>query len=492
MDHAAAPGQAPERDEDRSYLNFSQKLTYSLGQMSVSLSPALISSWLIYYYTGRPSAGEGSPPIMLVSAMAMSLGGFLPRFLEALAEPIVGHLSDKWVTRWGRRIPWIVIGTPLLAFFSIGIWFPPNPDGMGEVWFRLAGVDFNANCLWLLASHTAFWFLYTAVVIPYLALLPEITPSVKERIVVSEFMAYSDVAGTVIGSLGLGLMIDMFAQGLGIGPIRLANGFQVSGFIIGAIFAASFFAAISLVRETKKESRVVVDFHFVESIRETFKNSSFTPYVICSAAIRMTVDILLASMPFMVVVIMGLSEGLAGILQGVIVLGAGFLFPLVSKLAENRGKKGIYLLGMIWFTVAMLIFAMVRHAPFFGWFVNLIATMIGKPMSPSWISFAHAVFALALCAFPVSVIFVLQRPILTDVIDEDARLTGYRREAMYNGMEGLISKPASALAYAIVPMLNLWLGATADRPWGIIAAPILAASVMTIGWVSFTKYPFRQ
>ncbi|MCL4235527.1 MAG: hypothetical protein KJ042_13520, partial [Deltaproteobacteria bacterium] len=71
MDHAAAPGQAPERDEDRSYLNFSQKLTYSLGQMSVSLSPALISSWLIYYYTGRPSAGEGSPPIMLVSAMAI-------------------------------------------------------------------------------------------------------------------------------------------------------------------------------------------------------------------------------------------------------------------------------------------------------------------------------------------------------------------------------------------------------------------------------------
>lgn len=488
MSNDAIAGSEAEHD----HLSFRQRLTYSVGQLSVSLSPALISSWLIYYYTGRPSAGEGSPPIMLVSAAAMSLGGFLPRLLEAFAEPIVGHLSDKWTFRRGRRIPWIVVGTPLLAFFSIGIWFPPTPDGLGDAWFRFAGMDFTPNLLWLLAAHTAFWFLYTAVVIPYLALLPEITPSVRERIVVSEFMAYSDVAGTVIGSLGLGLMIDAFAGGLGLGPWRLSNGFQVSGLLIGVVFAASFLIAISMVREQPKKGGITVDFHFAQSIRETFRNHSFTPYVVASAAVRMSTDILLASMPFMVVVLMGLSEGYAGVMQGVIVLGAGALFPLVSRMAERRGKKSVFQLGLGWFAVAISVLALLKHAPFFGWAIGAVTSIFGYPLSPSYVQFAHGVVAMALCAFPVSTIFVLQRPLLTDVIDEDARLTGYRREAMYNGMEGLISKPASALAYAIVPLLNAAFGATADRPWGVIAGPILSACVILIGWAAFRRYPFKQ
>jgi GPH family glycoside/pentoside/hexuronide:cation symporter len=99
---------------------------------------------------------------------------------------------------------------------------------------------------------------------------------------------------------------------------------------------------------------------------------------------------------------------------------------------------------------------------------------------------------LAMCAFSVAVIFVLQRPILTDVIDHDEKLTGYRREAMYNGMEGLISKPASGIAYAIVPLLFAALGATNERPFGIIAAPLVAALILFIGWAVFRRYPIEK
>ena len=59
-------------DEDKTCLSFGEKFTYAFGQMAVSLSPALISTWLIYYYTGRnDSAGN---PILMISAMAILCG----------------------------------------------------------------------------------------------------------------------------------------------------------------------------------------------------------------------------------------------------------------------------------------------------------------------------------------------------------------------------------------------------------------------------------
>ena len=477
-------------EDDKTCLSFAEKFTYAFGQMAVSLSPALISSWLIYFYTGRTT--PDGQTIFLVSAMAMSLGGLIPRFIEAVAEPIVGHLSDKWNFRMGRRIPWVAFGTPFLMLFSVIIWFPPDAAGAGRLYFNLFGLDVTTNFMYLLFTHTGFWVLYTAVVAPYLSLLPEITPYNNERIKVSEYMAYSDVIGTALGSLGLGFMISAFAGGLRIGSFALDNAYQVSGLFIGLFFAISFYVSIWKVREKPFDKSKAVGFKFSESVVETFKNPTFPAYVTASAAIRMGVDVILAAMPFLVARLMGLSEGLAGALQGVIVLGAAFLFPLVSHLAEKHGKKKIFLLGLIWFVGCLVLLAMVKHFPLFGYPVAGVASLLGYHLTASWVSFSHAMVTLALTAFAVSIVFVLQRPILTDVIDYDEKLTTYRREAMYNGMEGLISKPASGIAYFIVPLLNKYLGATAEQPMGILAAPIVAAAILFVGWWFFRPYPIEK
>ena len=470
-------------------LGFSQKLTYPLGQLAVSLSPALISTWLIYFYAGR--TGAGGAPLILVSALAMSLAGLIPRCIEAFAEPVVGHLSDKLNTRWGRRIPWVVVGTPLLAVCSVLIWFPPDPEGQGRALVSVLGLDLTPNFLWLLGAHTAFWVLYTAVAAPYLSLLPELTSDGKERIQLSEYMAYSDVAGTVLGSLGLGWLLDVYSGGFHRWGLRLSNGFEVAGVLIGVIFTGSFFASISRVKERPYSAAKAVHFSFVESVVETFKNRAFTPYVASSAALRMGMDIVLASIPFLVSRILGLSEGLAGVLQGVIVLGAAFLFPLVSRLATRRGKKAVFSLGQLWFAGCLLGLTTLVHFPFFGWPIAALAGALGHPLAPNEVSFAHALVTMGLCAFSISVIFVLQRPLLNDVMDHDERLTGYRREAMYNGMEGLISRPASGLAYFIVPLLNEYLGASVERPYGVLAAPLVAGLIIFAGWWSFRRYPIE-
>lgn len=539
-------------------MSFAEKFTYSLGQTAVSLSPALISSWLVYYYIGRIENGKG---LLLVSATAMSLCGLVPRFLEAIAEPLVGYWSDKWNFKMGRRIPWIVFGTPFLTLFSILIWFPPDPPSVytvgvgtsanlpaltesqpesieqhppvrrmgenvggesisggaaigaaeaqtqgaahspradrpeaeipGKVLFRVLSLEVTPNVIWLVCVHTLFWIMYTAVVAPYLSLLPEITSFNDERINVSMYMAYNDVAGSVLGSAGLGLLLSMFSTGWTVFGLHLDK-FKVSGIVIGAVFTVCFYSSVLLVRETPYTESKAVKFNFLQAFRETFKNPTFVPYVVASGAIRMSTDIVLAGMPFMVTRIMNLEESYAGYLQGVIILGAALFFPFVERSAVRRGKKAVYLFGMALFAAGLVLLSCMKHAPLFGWMAAGLVRLLGHTLEPQWVIFVHTMVCLGVCALPVAIIFVLQRPILNDVMDRDERLTGYRREAMYNGMEGLISKPASGIAYFIVPLLLKYLGDTPERPWGVLSTPATAALLMAVGWVGFTFYQIEK
>jgi GPH family glycoside/pentoside/hexuronide:cation symporter len=555
---------SPSRDavskQEERCLSFAEKFTYSLGQTAVSLSPALISSWLVYYYIGRVENGKG---LLLVSAMAMSLCGLVPRFLEAIAEPLVGYWSDKWNFKMGRRIPWVVFGTPFLTLFSILIWFPPDPPSVytvgvetladrpalsessaessqqqspvrstgenvgeekvsgdaataaaeahtqdaaaahppqadrpetgapGKVLFRLFSLEVTPNVIWLVCVHTLFWIMYTAVVAPYLSLLPEITPFNDERINVSMYMAYNDVAGSVLGSAGLGLLLSIFSAGWTVFGLHLDK-FKVSGIVIGGVFTLCFYSSVLLVRETPYTESKAVKFNFLEAFRETFKNPTFVPYVVASGAIRMSTDIVLAGMPFMVTRIMNLEESYAGYLQGVIILGAAVFFPFVERSAVRRGKKAVYLFGMALFAAGLVMLSCMKHAPLFGWVAAGLWRLFGHTLEPQWVIFVHTMVCLGVCALPVAIIFVLQRPILNDVMDHDERLTGYRREAMYNGMEGLISKPASGIAYFIVPLLLKYLGDTPERPWGVLSTPAAAALLMVVGWVGFTFYQIEK
>ncbi|MCB1153969.1 MFS transporter, partial [bacterium] len=134
LDHSAVHG---------SMLTFWQRFSYSLGEMGVSLSPAIVVSWFIYFYTGRPvmgadpNTGEAiqTGTLFLVSPFAIGLLGLIGRLVDSVADPLVGFYSDKWHFKMGRRIPWVVFGTPFLILFSILLWFPPDGDGMGRTLF---------------------------------------------------------------------------------------------------------------------------------------------------------------------------------------------------------------------------------------------------------------------------------------------------------------------------------------------------------------------
>ncbi len=83
---------------------------------------------------------------------------------------------------------------------------------------------------------------------------------------------------------------------------------------------------------------------------------------------------------------------------------------------------------------------------------------------------------------------VLSRVVLTDIMDFDEKVTGFRREAMYNGIEGLITKFAAGLAPMLVAINIVVVG----METGILVAFGMDAVIALAAYIVFLPYPIRK
>jgi GPH family glycoside/pentoside/hexuronide:cation symporter len=460
-----------------------QKLMYALGNFAQGVGPAIVVGWLQYYYTktggGPEVAGAGGAALLSYAAFGYIAGG--ARLMEAAANPIVGWLSDRTRTRWGRRKPFIVAASPVLALAFVLVWFPP-----------LAGPG-AANAVWLAALLGLFWLAYASVVGPYLSLLPEITPYLQERLNLSAVMGGFEVAGMLVSSVAAGLVIEGFRGGLRVGPVGVADGYRVVAIAVGVLTLACFLLSVRFVRETPHSAAKEVPFHFGSAAASTFRNRLFLPYVLSVAFFRIGIDSVIVAMPYLAVKVLGRAEDVAGYLQGAVIVASAAMFPVVSWLSGRRGKKLVYLVGLGGFAIGLPLLFFVGRAPFLGLGVVKLLGLGGVGFAHPFAAaqLAHIVCVLAVIAFPIATSFVLPRAIFADVVDEDERLTGYRREAMYNGMEGILSKAAAASVPVITSQLFARFGATGAQPLGILLVGPVAGVLVCFGVLGFLRYPLK-
>ncbi|MFP4661852.1 MAG: MFS transporter [Halanaerobiales bacterium] len=416
------------------------QIMYSSAYLAVALTTQTVVTWYSYYYA--PPEGQGFISIALIG-YALLIG----RVIDAIADPLVAYWSDNSTHEKGRRIPFIKYGSLPLVIIFILIWFP------------IVGESSIYNFYYLTIMMCAFFFFFTVVVAPYLALLPEISPDPDERITISTYQSVANILGLIMSSTLAGILIDKY-------------GYKAMGIVLGVIALVFFYMPVKVVKE-KRHVRSKNDLGFWVNFHLLLKNKNFVFYQIANLFLWFTVNMLTIAAPYIGGVLMGLNEQGSGLMLGGTFLTAIATSPLILKLTKRYGKKRI-------FSITMLMAAAI---------LSLIY-LIGRPwlfFDAKW--FGYTVIALA--GVPISAIFIIPNAIIADITDQDTFKTGQKRQAMFFGIQGLVSKMVIGLSsWVTLSILFNNYGYNKADPTGIYLTAPVAAVLCIISYFTF-KYGYN-
>lgn len=184
---------------NREKLNFTTKLAYGAGDLGPAITANILVFFLLYFFTnvaGLPAGLAGS--ILAIGKVA-----------DAINDPIVGILSDRTRTRWGRRLPWMLFGIIPFGVFFFLQWIVPHFSDNEAI-----------NNWWLFGYYVwiaiLFNLAYTAVNLPYTAITPELTRDYNESTNLNSFRFAFSIGGSILSLVLAGFIFAAYPNN----PIR--------------------------------------------------------------------------------------------------------------------------------------------------------------------------------------------------------------------------------------------------------------------------------
>lgn len=201
-------------------LSLREKIGYGLGDAGGTVITCLIMNFLTFFYTDV----FGLTPA-LVGTLFLAL-----RVFDAVSDPIMGVLADRTQSRWGRFRPW-----QLWIAVPIGV--------IGVLTFTVPDASMGVKIAWAFGTYLLLSVSYTAINVPYCALINTMTTRHSEVISCQAWrFVLCGVAGFLV-SVGLPWMVKALGQG------DTAQGYQYGVGVLCAIAVAMFLCCIFWVRE---------------------------------------------------------------------------------------------------------------------------------------------------------------------------------------------------------------------------------------------------
>ncbi len=422
----------------RTWLPPRDQLLYAGGAFGLNVFHQTVTLWLVYFYAPPPEAGRPTLVPLVTLGALLALG----RVLDAFDDPAIGHWSDVTRSRWGRRLPFIAVGTPLVLVAFVLLWLPPA-----------AALPWLALYVFVLLQ---LYFLCTTLVYqPYEAVLAEIARTPADRVRVSSWKVTFGLLGAGVGLVGSGMLIE-------------ALGFPGMAVVLGLLAAASLLLSILGVRRLPHAPPHARSLSLWAGLRLTATNGQFLVFVSSEVLFYLGLNMLTQLVPYFVTVVLGQPEALVSLFTGLFALAALASLPAVNWLAARRGKAFAYRL-------AMAVLVVLLPGLFF------VGTLPGvDPL-------AQGLAYLALLGVPMSVLLVLPNPIVADIVDDDERRTGLRREGVYYGAEEVIGKLGFALSTLVFGLVLQTFGFSGEQPLGIrLVGPVAGLGVL-VGLLVFVR-----
>ncbi len=401
-------------------LPFWVKLLYGSGDWGISSIGMMRSIFLALYLTD----------VVGLEPRLASFGALIGIVWDAVNDPIIGILSDRVQSRWGRRRPFLLwFAIPFGLSFVI-LWSAPNWENQ------------IALLIYVTLSFMISDTLTTLVSVPFLSLTPELTPDYDERTSLTSFRSFFQLVGALSMVIAAPTIVDVVIESGG----TQQQGFMTVGAIFGAVGAIPLILIGLLIRERAKSEQVEA-IPFRETLRIAWQNIPFRYSVGIHLLNWSAVDVVAVTFPYFLLYWVAQGDLLASIhiggidlayesaFFGILMLVCILFLPFWLWLSKIRNKREAYILGMcFWVIVTFMIYF----------------------IQPGQTTYLLIISALA--GIGVSASYTMPDALFADVIEWDELRTKRRQEGIFYGIRALVRKLTGALMIFLTLQALGWSG----------------------------------
>ena len=201
-------------------LSFTEKVGYGLGDMASNFYLGFFGLFLLYYYTDVFGISPAAAATMLL----------VTKIVDAVSDPAMGLIADRTNTRWGKYRPYLLFGAIPYALLGILLFLGPELSDLGKLIFAYV-------------TYTMVMLAFTAVNVPYSALLAVISPVAEERTKATQFRFIF----ASIGTLSVGALATPLVGWLGGGDELL--GFRLTILLFAVLSVLLFWITFFTTKE---------------------------------------------------------------------------------------------------------------------------------------------------------------------------------------------------------------------------------------------------
>ncbi|MCK0127467.1 MFS transporter [Erythrobacter sp. F6033] len=394
------------------------KLIHGFGAVAFGVKDTGFSFFLLFFYS----------QVLGMDAGLVSLALLLALLVDAFVDPIIGNLSDRTYTRWGRRLPWLYVAPIPLAFAWVLLWSPPG--GEAPTFWGLFGICVVVRLL------------LSACEVPSISLLPEITSDYVERTTLFRFRYLSGwLGGILMMIIGYGFLFT------GESGLLDQSGYIPFG-IIGAILMV-----ISVMGSALGQHKLVANLPLnkpapfsikacFSEIFEAFSEKAFLFFAAGGLAAYISQGLNFSLSNYLNVFVWrldatplpGLPDSVTGlsIYPLILFLSVVLMFNIVGPMHNRFGKPKSAAIGAVASTILVLL-------PY-------SALLLGFWPEPGSLSSLGLIFVLLIVGNALGiVVMVSASSMIAEIVEAHLERTGVRAEGAFYSGNWLVQKCATGV-----------------------------------------------
>jgi GPH family glycoside/pentoside/hexuronide:cation symporter len=386
------------------------KIAYSNGVLADNLALQNFSFLGFAFYF----AVVGLPVLYI------SIGFILWSIWDAINDPLIGVLSDRTKTKWGRRKPWIFLATIPLCLTMILLWTPPLDN------YIIIFIYF----LIMLILFDLFNTMYT---VNFNSLWPEMFLTVEDRSSLGVWRNIFALIGLAIAFVLPEFIITDITnkQNLPETPGQFLLNGVIAAIIVGITIMIMLKFGSFERKEFAKDALNAPSWK--ESYRITLKNKAFVGYCIVAIAIYIVYSILPIMLPFYAVYVIGMDDPGFLIFSGLVVAAAST--PLWMYFRKKFGVRRSFIIALIYWAISLLLFMLAVSVITAYLFIIFMGIGLGGSL-------------------------YLYDQGLAEIIDDDEVRSGLgiRREGAYYGVVSLFNRFSTAINALVIGIVFTGVG----------------------------------